>query len=168
MTGRCPCARGYHPRSPLSLRTARSARCRNWLTDGRRQSSRQRTNARNNGGSLGWISDESGFRVSAVNVKPMPKTHLPTCLFLTAAASVGCDVTESVYPRRTPVTVSLRGCGEKRRWVVPSAAGFAGMWRVWVKSRYGQTFDAVMCRRGRKSRYQPSDPGGIMNRRDAG
>ncbi|WP_424684316.1 TIGR03752 family integrating conjugative element protein, partial [Escherichia coli] len=54
-------------------------------------------NARNNGGSLGWISDESGIPCISGERKTNAGTYLPTLFALTAAASAGDAMSQSQY-----------------------------------------------------------------------
>ncbi|HGN1983497.1 TPA: TIGR03752 family integrating conjugative element protein [Proteus mirabilis] len=109
-------------------------------------------NARNNGGSLGWISDESGIPCISGERKTNAGTYLPTLFALTAAASAGDAMSQSQYTAQNNgygITSSLSGDAGKAALGSAIGGGFKDV-ADWVKSRYGQTFDAVYVPPGQK------------------
>ncbi len=109
-------------------------------------------NARNNGGSLGWISDESGIPCISGERKTNAGTYLPTLFALTAAASAGDAMSQSQYTAQNTgygITSTLSGDAGKAALGSAIGGGFKDV-ADWVKSRYGQTFDAVYVPPGQK------------------
>lgn len=110
-------------------------------------------NGRNNGGYIGWISDESGIPCISGERKTNAGTYLPTLFALTAAASAGDTMSQSQYTAQNNgyggVTASLSGDAGKAALGSAIGGGFKDV-ADWVKSRYGQTFDAVYVPPGQK------------------
>lgn len=110
-------------------------------------------NGRNNGGAIGWISDGSGIPCISGERKTNAGTYLPTLFALTAAASAGDAMSQSQYTAQNNgyggVTASLSGDAGKAALGSAIGGGFKDV-ADWVKSRYGQTFDAVYVPPGQK------------------
>lgn len=117
------------------------------------ESASQGQNGRNNGGYIGWISDESGIPCISGERKTNAGTYLPTLFALTAAASAGDTMSQSQYTAQNNgyggVTASLSGDAGKAALGSAIGGGFKDV-ADWVKSRYGQTFDAVYVPPGQK------------------
>lgn len=110
-------------------------------------------NGRNNGGYIGWISDESGIPCISGERKTNAGTYLPTLFALTAASAAGDSMAQSQYTAQNNgyggVTASLSGDAGKAALGSAIGGGFKDV-ADWVKSRYGQTFDAVYVPPGQK------------------
>ncbi|EGT3611390.1 TIGR03752 family integrating conjugative element protein [Morganella morganii] len=110
-------------------------------------------NGRNNGGYIGWISDESGIPCISGERKTNAGTYLPTLFALTAAASAGDTMSQSQYAAQNNgyggITATLSGDAGKAALGSAIGGGFKDV-ADWVKSRYGQTFDAVYVPPGQK------------------
>ncbi|MEY0162074.1 TIGR03752 family integrating conjugative element protein [Providencia rettgeri] len=106
-----------------------------------------------NGGAIGWISDESGIPCISGERKTNAGTYLPTLFALTAAASAGDAMSQSQYTAQSNgyggITSSLSGDAGKAALGSAIGGGFKDV-ADWVKSRYGQTFDAVYVPPGQK------------------
>ncbi|MBC8947046.1 TIGR03752 family integrating conjugative element protein [Xenorhabdus indica] len=101
---------------------------------------------RNNGGAIGWLSDESGIPCISGERKTNAGTYLPTLFALTAAASAGDAFSQNQYTTQTNgsggITSALTGDAGQAALGKAVGGGFKDV-ADWVKSRYGQTFDAV-------------------------
>ncbi|SFU87449.1 TIGR03752 family integrating conjugative element protein [Xenorhabdus koppenhoeferi] len=111
-------------------------------TDGNNNGS----NGRSNGGAIGWISDESGIPCISGERKTNAGTYLPTLFALTAAASAGDAFSQNQYTTQTNsnggITSAFTGDAGQAALGRAIGGGFKDV-ADWVKSRYGQTFDAV-------------------------
>ncbi|ECE0739811.1 TIGR03752 family integrating conjugative element protein [Salmonella enterica] len=99
-----------------------------------------------NGGSIGWISDNSGIPCIRGERKSNASSYLPTIGLLALGTSAGDTLTASQYTNNTTdgggITSALTGNAGQA--VLGQALG--GSFKEvaqWVKERYGQTFDAV-------------------------
>ncbi|MBD1226004.1 TIGR03752 family integrating conjugative element protein [Xenorhabdus griffiniae] len=101
---------------------------------------------RNNGGAIGWLSDESGIPCISGERKTNAGTYLPTLFALTAAASAGDAFSQNQFTNQTNssggITSALTGDAGQAALGKAIGGGFKDV-ADWVKSRYGQTFDAV-------------------------
>ncbi|EBA4670339.1 TIGR03752 family integrating conjugative element protein [Salmonella enterica] len=99
-----------------------------------------------NGGSIGWLSDNSGIPCISGERKSNAASYLPTIGLLALGTSAGDALTASQYTNNTTdsggITSTLTGNAGQA--VLGQALG--GSFKEvaqWVKERYGQTFDAV-------------------------
>ncbi|CCW28979.1 TIGR03752 family integrating conjugative element protein [Xenorhabdus nematophila] len=101
---------------------------------------------RNNGGAIGWLSDENGIPCISGERKTNAGTYLPTLFALTAAASAGDAFSQNQHTTQTNgsggITSALTGDAGQAALGRAVGGGFKDV-ADWVKSRYGQTFDAV-------------------------
>ncbi|MFJ5483506.1 TIGR03752 family integrating conjugative element protein [Pectobacterium actinidiae] len=107
----------------------------------------------NNGGSIGWISDENGIPCLSGERKSNASTYLPTLFALSAGSAAGEALAQNQNTTQGNgfggVTSSLTGDAGQ---AVMGKAISGGMQETvdWVKARYGQTFDAVYVPPGMK------------------
>ncbi len=99
-----------------------------------------------NGGSIGWLSDNSGIPCISGERKSNAASYLSTIGLLALGTSAGDALTASQYTNNTTdgggITSALTGNAGQA--VLGQALG--GSFKEvaqWVKERYGQTFDAV-------------------------
>ncbi|AYC17879.1 hypothetical protein DZA65_00974 [Dickeya dianthicola] len=103
------------------------------------------------GGSIGWISDEHGIPCLAGERKSNASTYLPTIALLAGASAAGDALAQNQNTSQTNayggVTSTLTGDAGQ----VVLGKAFSGSTKEivdWVKSRYGQTFDAIYVQPG--------------------
>ncbi|EBW6362354.1 TIGR03752 family integrating conjugative element protein [Salmonella enterica subsp. enterica serovar Oranienburg] len=99
-----------------------------------------------NGGSIGWISDNSGIPCISGERKSNASSYLPTIGLLALGTSAGDALTASQYTNNTTDSGGITSAltGNAGQAVLGQALG--GSFKEvaqWVKERYGQTFDAV-------------------------
>ncbi|EMI7380102.1 TIGR03752 family integrating conjugative element protein [Salmonella enterica] len=99
-----------------------------------------------NGGSIGWISDNSGIPCISGERKSNASSYLPTIGLLALGTSAGDALTASQYTNNTTDSGGITSVltGNAGQAVLGQALG--GSFKEvaqWVKERYGQTFDAV-------------------------
>ncbi|ELP6559409.1 TIGR03752 family integrating conjugative element protein [Salmonella enterica] len=99
-----------------------------------------------NGGSIGWLSDNSGIPCISGERKSNASSYLPTIGLLALGTSAGDTLTASQYTSNTTDSGGITSAltGNAGQAVLGQALG--GSFKEvaqWVKERYGQTFDAV-------------------------
>ncbi|HAF5759953.1 TPA: TIGR03752 family integrating conjugative element protein, partial [Salmonella enterica] len=99
-----------------------------------------------NGGSIGWLSDNSGIPCINGERKSNASSYLPTIGLLALGTSAGDALTASQYTSNTTDSGGITSAltGNAGQAVLGQALG--GSFKdvaQWVKERYGQTFDAV-------------------------
>ncbi|HGB5896242.1 TPA: TIGR03752 family integrating conjugative element protein [Salmonella enterica] len=99
-----------------------------------------------NGGSIGWLSDNSGIPCISGERKSNASSYLPTIGLLALGTSAGDALTASQYTNNTTDSGGITSAltGNAGQAVLGQALG--GSFKEvaqWVKERYGQTFDAV-------------------------
>ncbi|ECD3736405.1 TIGR03752 family integrating conjugative element protein [Salmonella enterica subsp. enterica serovar Stanley] len=99
-----------------------------------------------NGGSIGWLSDNSGIPCISGERKSNASSYLPTIGLLALGTSAGDALTASQYTSNTTDNGDIASAltGNAGQAVLGQALG--GSFKEvaqWVKERYGQTFDAV-------------------------
>ncbi|EAX6909824.1 TIGR03752 family integrating conjugative element protein, partial [Salmonella enterica] len=99
-----------------------------------------------NGGSIGWLSDNSGIPCISGERKSNASSYLPTIGLLALGTSAGDALTASQYTSNTTDSGGITSAltGNAGQAVLGQALG--GSFKEvaqWVKERYGQTFDAV-------------------------
>ncbi|EJX3102444.1 TIGR03752 family integrating conjugative element protein [Salmonella enterica] len=99
-----------------------------------------------NGGSIGWLSDNSGIPCISGERKSNASSYLPTIGLLALGTSAGDALTASQYTSNTTDSGGITSAltGNAGQAVLGQALG--GSFKdvaQWVKERYGQTFDAV-------------------------
>ncbi|EHI5301954.1 TIGR03752 family integrating conjugative element protein [Salmonella enterica] len=99
-----------------------------------------------NGGSIGWLSDNSGIPCISGERKSNAASYLPTIGLLALGTSAGDALTARQYTNNTTdsggITSALTGNAGQAVLGQALGGGFKEV-AQWVKERYGQTFDAV-------------------------
>ncbi|EBW6363908.1 TIGR03752 family integrating conjugative element protein [Salmonella enterica subsp. enterica serovar Oranienburg] len=99
-----------------------------------------------NGGSIGWLSDDSGIPCISGERKSNASSYLPTIGLLALGTSAGDALTASQYTSNTTdnggITSALTGNAGQAVLGQTLGGSFKEV-AQWVKERYGQTFDAV-------------------------
>ncbi|ERT11280.1 TIGR03752 family integrating conjugative element protein [Photorhabdus temperata] len=100
----------------------------------------------NNGGSIGWLSDDNGIPCISGTRKSNASSYLPTLFALSGGTAAGDVLSQSQLTTQTNgyggARSSLTGDAGKAVLGQAAAGGFKAV-SEWVKARYGQTFDAV-------------------------
>lgn len=103
------------------------------------------SNGKTNGGSIGWLSDESGVPCLSGERKSNASTYLPTLFALSgagAAADAMANNQTTTSVDGTTVTSTLTGSAGQAA-LGKALSGGTNELASWVKARYGQMFDAV-------------------------
>lgn len=116
------------------------------FTDGTVRTLPAQSDRTDNGGSIGWISDNSGIPCISGERKSNASSYLPTIGLLALGTSAGDALTASQYTNNTTDSGGITSAltGNAGQVVLGQALG--GSFKEvaqWVKERYGQTFDAV-------------------------
>ncbi|CNF61481.1 TIGR03752 family integrating conjugative element protein [Yersinia similis] len=102
--------------------------------------------ANNNGGSIGWLSDEHGIPCLSGERKSNAATYLPT-LFALSGAGAAADAmanSQSTTTGTGGASITSIFTGNQGQAALGKAlSGGASELADWVKARYGQMFDAV-------------------------
>ncbi|WP_145588410.1 TIGR03752 family integrating conjugative element protein [Yersinia aldovae] len=106
--------------------------------------------ANNNGGSIGWLSDEQGIPCLSGERKSNAATYLPTLFALSGASAASDAMANSQTTTKSDgnaITSSLTGNAGQAALGKALSGGTTEV-ADWVKARYGQMFDAVYVQPG--------------------
>ncbi|WP_145558720.1 TIGR03752 family integrating conjugative element protein [Yersinia mollaretii] len=100
--------------------------------------------ANNNGGSIGWLSDEYGIPCLSGERKSNAATYLPTLFALSGAGAAADAMANSQSTTTGGASIASTFTGNQGQAALGKAlSGGASELADWVKARYGQMFDAV-------------------------